>query len=280
MWIELHTHSWYSKGTILGEESVDSPIQIVKEAIKKGLQGIAITDHDSFKSWESLKNLKFDNFLIIPGEEIYTKQGHLLALGITEEIKPKQDVLETIDKIHSQGGIAIAPHPFDIGKFGIRNFSKYADAIEIFNANNLDRFANLRAKKFASRFKKVAVVGTDAHMKGVIGKCAIKLDADYDLDSVLRAIRKNRILELRTEYLKINEIVNWWLARLNRNYDRALHYIEKNYNFAKKTIAKNLIKQSHGRTVASKATISFLTYTSFVLLTTYSFLINAPKCLV
>jgi len=280
MWFELHAHSWYSRGTILGEESIDSPIQIVREARKKGLQGIAITDHNSFKSWNSLKKLKFDDFILIPGEEIHTKQGHLIALGITEEIKPNLDVFETIDKIHTQGGIAVAPHPFDIGKFGLRNYAKYADAIEVFNSSNLDRFSNLRAKKFAKKFGKPIAVGTDAHMKEVIGRSAIKLNADFDLDSVLKAIKKGAVIETRTRYLTVGEITNWYLGRINRNYDRVFQHIENNYNFAKKTVAKTLLKLSNKDSILSRGIISFLSYSSLATSTIYSTLINLPKCLV
>ncbi|OYT43120.1 MAG: metal-dependent phosphoesterase, partial [Candidatus Aenigmarchaeota archaeon ex4484_56] len=152
MYIELHTHSWYSRGSILGEECTHSPIEIVRKAKEIGLNGIAVTDHNSLKSWFNLKKLKFNDFVVIPGEEISTNQGHILAIGISEEIKPKQHVLETIDKIHQQGGIAIAPHPFDIGKQGVGTFSRYADAIEVFNSMCLDRFSNLRAKRFAEKF--------------------------------------------------------------------------------------------------------------------------------
>ena len=279
MWFELHAHSWYSKGTILGEESIDSPIEMVREARRKGLQGIAITDHNSFKSWDSLKNLKFDDFVVIPGEEIHTQQGHLIALGISEEIKPNQDLFETIDKVKAQGGIIIAPHPFDLGKFGLRNYAKYVDAIEVFNSGNLDRFSNLRAKKFAEKIGKPKVVGTDAHMKEFIGRAATKLDVDLNLDSVLNAIKKGKVLELRQEYLTIKELTNWYISRLNRNYERAVNHID-NYNFAKKTIAKSLLKLSDKESIFSRGVISLLSYLSFTASASYSFLINFPRCLV
>jgi hypothetical protein len=280
MWFELHSHSWYSKGKILGEESVDSPIQMVKEARRKGLQGIAITDHDSFKNWNPLKNLKFNDFVVIPGEEIYTKQGHLIGLGITEEIKPKQDVLETIDKIHSQGGIAIAPHPFDIGRFGIGNFAKYADAIEIFNSGNMDRISNLRAKKFAKKVRKPAVVGTDAHMKEVIGRSATKLQADFDLDSILKAIKNGKIMATRTKYLAVKEVTDWYIGRINRNYEKAVHHIESNYNFVKRTTAKTLLKLSDRESILSRGIVYGLSYFSLLASTGYSSIINLPRCLV
>ena len=280
MWLELHAHSWYSRGAILGEESVDSPIQMVKEARRRGLDGIAITDHNSFKSWNSLKKLKFDDFVLIPGEEIHTKQGHLIALGISEEIKPNQDVLETIDKIHSQGGVAIAPHPFDIAKYGLRERSKYADAIEVFNSSNLDRFSNFRAKKFSEKLNKPCVSGTDAHMKEVIGRGAVRVDAEFDLDSVLKSIKKGRILEMKARYLSVKEITEWYLGRLNRNYERVMEYIDRNYNIFQKMVARKLIKLSLERNFFSTYGIPVLSYGSLILTSTYSFLINFPKCLI
>ncbi len=279
MWFELHSHSWYSKGAILGEESFSSPVQMVKEARRKGLQGIAITDHDNFKSWNSLKNLKFDDFFIIPGEEISTKQGHLLGLGISEEIKPSQDVQETIDKVHSQGGVTIAPHPFDIARFGLGNLAKHADAIEVFNSGNMDKFSNLRARKYASKINKPKVVGTDAHMKDVIGRSATNLDAGFDLDSIINAIKKEKVLDLRKNYLKVGEIKDWYIARINRNYETVVNHIDTNYNLLKKTFAKNMLRLSDQETRKSKGIASFLSYTSLVTSTGYSILINFPRCL-
>lgn len=278
MLLELHSHSWYSKGSILGEENTVSPVEMVKEARRRGLNGIAITDHDNFKSWESLKKLKFDDFVVIPGEEVSTLQGHLLALGITEEIKPKQDVLETIDKVHQQGGITIAPHPFDLAKKGIRELSKYADAIEVFNAMNIERFANLRAKKFAKKFDKPMVVGTDAHQKSWIGRSITQVNSYPDVDSVLKEIRFGDT-RLKKEYISVKEMTDWYLTRLNVNYDNALEHINTNYGFFKRKISKNLMKFSGRESFFSRGLVSFLCYLSLTGSTAYSFFVNFPRCL-
>ncbi len=279
MLLESHSHSWYSKGPILGEENIVSPVEMVKEARRKGLNGIAITDHDNFKSWESLKKLKFDDFVVIPGEEVSTLQGHLLALGITEEIKPKQEVLETIDKVRQQGGITIAPHPFDLAKKGIREFSKSADAIEVFNAMNIDKFANSRARKFARKYNKPMTAGTDAHMKEWIGRGITKINSDFDLDSVLKEIKRGNT-ELKKEYLSVNELTDWYLMRLNKNYDNALRYINTNYGFFKRGLTKNLMKFSGRETVFSRGLVYSLSHFSLTGSTAYSFFINFPRCLV
>jgi len=278
MLLELHSHSWYSKGSILGEENTVSPIEMIKEARRKGLDGIAITDHNNLKSFESLKKLKFDDFVIIPGEEISTLQGHLIALGITEEIKPEQDVLETIDKVHQQGGITIAPHPFDIAKKGLRGLAKFTDAIEVFNAMSIDKFSNLRAYRFAKKFGKPIVAGTDAHQKEWIGRSITKINSYPDIDSVLKEIKLGNT-RLKKEYISINEMTDWYLERLNRNYANALKYVNKNYRFFKRYLTKKLMKLSGRETYFSRTTISFLSYLSLTGSVTYSFFINFPRCL-
>lgn len=279
MKLELHTHSWYSKGDVLGEESAYSPVELVKEARRKGLDGIAITDHDSFKSWESLKNLKLDNFIIIPGEEVSTAQGHLIALGINEEIKPRQNILETIDKIHQQGGIAIAPHPFDVAKEGIRNFSKFADAIEVVNSMNIDKFANLRAERFARKLNKSMTAGSDAHSIDWIGRSSTIINSELNLDSVLKEIKLGHT-EIQKGYLNLNELLDWYLNRLNLHYFQAIEHIDSNYGFFRRNMVKKLINYSGRDTLFSRGLVASLSYLSFITATTYSFFTNCPRCLI
>jgi hypothetical protein len=169
MLFELHSHSWYSKDRF-GSSGFCSPVELVKTAMNKGLDGIAVTDHDSLRSWDTLKSLKLNDFLILSGEEISTRQGHLIALGINEEIRPGMNFLETIDKIHSQGGISVAPHPFDLHEVGLGERAQHADAIEVFNSMNRDHFSNVRAKIFAKYQGKSMVAGSDAHANYMVGR--------------------------------------------------------------------------------------------------------------
>ena len=68
-----------------------------------------------------------------------TISGHLLAIGVTELIEPGMSVDETIDAVHDQGGVAIGDHPFDIKNAGMGDLSRKTDAIEVFNAINMER---------------------------------------------------------------------------------------------------------------------------------------------
>ena len=77
--LDLHVHSQYS------EDGAGSPKDIIRSLKKKGLQGMVITDHNTVKG--SLKAVKIapKDFIVIPGIEISTADGHMLALNIEKK---------------------------------------------------------------------------------------------------------------------------------------------------------------------------------------------------
>jgi predicted metal-dependent phosphoesterase TrpH len=158
---DLHMHSYYSKC------SRNSPEDILKYAKKAGLDGIAITDHHTMKAYPILKKLNKDkNFEIIPGEEIKTQFGDVVALYISIEIKTK-DFFQVVKEIKAQGGIAIIPHPFRPipwlkFKYPFVKVKGMIDAIETFNSRNTT-FANARAKAMAEKLGFAQTGSSDAH---------------------------------------------------------------------------------------------------------------------
>lgn len=249
MLVELHTHTNLSRRIKVPVEGLNTPEEMVRHASNIGIDAIAITDHDEIKGALQAKKIakKYD-ILIITGEEVTTHSGHLLAVGVEEFIKPGMTVEETIDEIHSQGGIAIADHPFDINNDGIKEKAKLADAIEIFNAINVERITNRKSKRFAELYKKPQVAGSDAHCIEMLGHALNQVDA-YDIDGVLRAIMKGKV-ELRTKYIPAHVIMRWSVTRLRLSYPFVLNYINNNYSWPKKHISRKmlgLVKNSPGR---------------------------------
>lgn len=277
MLFELHAHSWYSKDKF-GGHSFSSPIELVKMAKRKGLHGIAITDHDSFRAWDTLKQLQLDNFFIIPAEEISTKQGHMLAFGINEEIRPGMHFLDTIDKIHAQGGIAVSPHPFDLHEAGLGERAQHTDAIEVFNSMNLDIFSNIRAKFFARFHKKGMIAGSDAHTDYMIGRSVTQLASEPDIDSLLKAIKsgKNQTLE---RYHPVHEMTNWYIGRLNSNPALAEERINGNHSFFKQKMLRFLMEHKKKNNIFSKSLVYALPYVSTAGSAAKSFIVNGPACL-
>jgi predicted metal-dependent phosphoesterase TrpH len=212
---ELHSHSTYSLGEKVKVEGLHSPAELVAEAKQKGLDVLALTDHNCFQGIkEALRAGKKNNVLIIPGEEIKTEKGHLIGLGLQEFIKTGQSVEETIDLIHAQGGLALAPHPFDVKGEGIGLAAAQCDSIEIFNSLNIDRFSNGKARRFAARKELGTTVGSDAHFKEMIGLTVNSIQAEKDIDSVLKAIKKNKTQALQTAYVPTPWLTDWAIKRL------------------------------------------------------------------
>jgi predicted metal-dependent phosphoesterase TrpH len=164
---DLHIHSFYSFN-----DGVNSPEDIIKQAIKVGLDSIAITDHDTmngfFKARNYAKKLDFD---LVPGMEISSREGHILGLFIEEEIPKNISAKETIEMIHRQGGLAIAAHPYDLLRKGIGDLVKKLkfDAIEVMNGRNY--LANGKARKVAEELNIAVTGGSDAHIIDEIGNC-------------------------------------------------------------------------------------------------------------
>jgi predicted metal-dependent phosphoesterase TrpH len=186
MRFDLHIHSNYSIDSKL---AVD---EILKQAVRKGLDGIAICDHNTVDgSLFAIQRARELNLplLVLPGIEISTSDGHLIVLGIRENIQPGLPALETINIARQKCGVAIAPHPFKKGSIGFA--AKDADAIETFNSRCLFG-ENKRAKELALSLGKPEVGGSDSHLLSTIGLGFTEIDAASSAALVLESIRKGK----------------------------------------------------------------------------------------
>jgi predicted metal-dependent phosphoesterase TrpH len=221
--IDLHTHSFFSG------DGVSSPEDMVAAAREKGLHGFAITDHNTCEAVTYFLEKGFmredgsavDNFLIIPGVEVTTAEGHLLCIGATLPYLKGRPAREVCDLIHERGGLAIPPHPYDLFRAGIRlsTLEKLpVDAIEVFNAATTLRRYNSYAFKYAQLRGLPMTAASDAHHEAAIGTAYTILNTDeLSVRSVLSQIVKGT--ELNQKYLTPRDSVrktwNNWL-RLRR----------------------------------------------------------------
>ena len=173
--IDPHVHTEYSPDS-------EIPIsQVINISRRKGLNGIAITDHNSIEGALKLKQNGSDGFIIIVGEEIKTSKGEITGLFLKEWIPPGLSPEETIKNIKSQGGLVCITHPFcrlrrSRLKFEtLKRVIENVDIIEIFNSRNIFQADNNRAYTFAKDNKKLMMVGSDAHMAHEYGKSYIKI---------------------------------------------------------------------------------------------------------
>ena len=183
---DLHIHTHYSKC------GVDSPKTIVKMAISRKLDGIAITDHNTTAgALQAMRNSQ--GLTVIPGIEVSTKDGEILGLGITQRLPEERSAQETIDLIRDKGGIAVIPHPFDFlrGGIGFKIRRLKFDAMEVYNSNLVFPFANRLARRIANKVGYPTTAGSDAHIGTAVGN-AYTIVHETDVEDILEAIRKNR----------------------------------------------------------------------------------------
>ena len=158
---DFHIHSKFSYDSLL------SPKRIVRVAKKRGLDGIAITDHDTIKG--ALEASKFnDSIYVIIGSEIRTEKGDVIGLFLNEEITSKY-FDEVVDEIKSQGGLVVLPHPYKKNMMDIPNeLLDKVDLIEVLNGR-LSPELNHKAQILARNNNIPIIGGSDAHISTSIG---------------------------------------------------------------------------------------------------------------
>mgnify|MGYP005847499475 CR=1 FL=1 len=171
---DLHVHTSASDG-------VSGVREVLQAAQTAGIDVVAITDHNTIESAQEAQSLapRFGVHVVI-GEEISTKEGHLLALFLSERVPPNLRLHETIRVVQSQGGISIIAHPYDRISFGVLNpwrrrldeaslLPMPFDGIEVFNACLVGQSQNRQALALGHRAARALVAGSDAHSAATVG---------------------------------------------------------------------------------------------------------------
>jgi predicted metal-dependent phosphoesterase TrpH len=173
--VELHAH------TIASEDCLMRPDAIVRTCQARGIDYLAVTDHNTLRGALALRALAPG--LVIVGEEIMTTQGELLGYFLTEEVPPGLSPVETIARLRAQGAAISVSHPFDRLRRGAWQVADLAailplvDAIEVFNARCVYPEDNARALAFAREHAVAGTVGSDAHSHRELGRAVHRLPA-------------------------------------------------------------------------------------------------------
>lgn len=192
----MHIHTKYSKDGFLTAN------QLVRSCRKKGLNSIAICDHNTIKGALEFKNEV--NVKIIVGEEIETEQGEIIGLFLKDEVPSGLSVLKTIEMIKEQGSIVYVPHPFDgfrksmIGITVLERIVDKIDVIEVFNSRSLFMQANENALRFAKQHNIIPAVGSDAHTEYEVGNAYIEMEDFSSNDEFLTNLKSARLFTRRT----------------------------------------------------------------------------------
>ena len=170
---DLHIHSTNSDGTATVEAI------LFYASAQTDLDVIAITDHDTLAgALEAVALARDFRVDVIPGMEISTSEGHMLALFLTELVSPNQTFVATAQQVRALGGLPFAAHPFDILAKGIgarrlraiqQTHPGLLAGIEVLNGSLLTNIGNLRAEKLRWKLGLPGIGGSDAHILEDIG---------------------------------------------------------------------------------------------------------------
>jgi predicted metal-dependent phosphoesterase TrpH len=171
--VELHSHTLYSKDSLTTLE------RVIDECKRKAIDRIVITDHNTAEGALALAKMAPD--LIIPGEEIMTPQGEILAFFVKETIPPGLSPDETIRRLRDQGAVISVSHPYDRLRKGaweeadLLKIVDKVDAIEVFNSRCIYPEDNAKALAFAQAHNKRGTVGSDAHIPYELGRSTLQM---------------------------------------------------------------------------------------------------------
>lgn len=178
--IEFHVH------TIASKDSMNMRLPIMLICKLKKINCLAITDHNEIKF--ALKNKEYfkkHNIDVIVGEEIFTSEGEIIGLFLSEKIEPNLTAKDTISAIKKQGGLVYIPHPYDlkrektvIKEETLEKIKNDVDFIEKSNGRNIEKNFSIQQNLIAEKLNLRKIVGSDAHTLYELGRNYCLVD-DY-----------------------------------------------------------------------------------------------------
>jgi predicted metal-dependent phosphoesterase TrpH len=186
--LDLHVHSRYSPD---GRATLE---ELVARLPYTGLRGFALTDHNSVRGHRDLARLQkeYPIYLLVPGVEISTREGHLLAYGIDEAPPAHQPLVETVEWVRDRGGEPVLAHPFRWTHGVGRRIAETAPvrALEGRNGRNSE-VANAKAELLAARKGWGATGGSDVHTVPELGRAFTVIpDEVTSVGDLLDALRR------------------------------------------------------------------------------------------
>jgi len=189
--IDCHVHtadSYDSRATVEA---------VVAAAVEAGLDGLVVTDHDRIERSRLAAARAADFGLVgIPGVEVSTADGHLLAIGVSSRPVPGRPLAETVRAVRADGGVAVIPHPFQLSRHGASASSIVdCDGIEVFNAHSMTGLRNRQADRFAAANGYPRFGGSDAHRPSFVGRGVTHVATGVsspDVEDVVVAMRAGR----------------------------------------------------------------------------------------
>jgi predicted metal-dependent phosphoesterase TrpH len=94
--------------------SAKTPTAVYAALRASDLQTAVLTDHNRIDVARELVGRSRDeglSIVLLVGEEITTREGHLLGVGLTARVPAGLSLADAVAAVHDQGGIAVVAHP-------------------------------------------------------------------------------------------------------------------------------------------------------------------------
>jgi predicted metal-dependent phosphoesterase TrpH len=212
--VDLHNHTHYSPDSIL------SPRRFVREAQRRGLDVIAVTDHNTIRGALAVRELSEKPVII--GEEVKSADGEILGLFLQEAIPKGLPASESIARIKDQGGLVGVPHPFDSLRSALNEDIMLAlidqiDFIEALNARMVFSAHNDKARNFAADHALPTTAGSDAHSPGEVARCYVEMPPFEGPRDFIASLRQGRLrgrlstpfVHLISRYAYLRRALGW-----------------------------------------------------------------------
>jgi predicted metal-dependent phosphoesterase TrpH len=196
--LDLHNHTAYSTDGLM------SPPVLMRTARKKGVGCIAVTDHNTIVgALECVALAEADPSLprVIPGVEVSTADGDVIALYVTQPIPRGLSALDTMVRIREQGGVVYLPHPYDSVRRGTisskvrEQVAAEADIVEVLNGKSLSSWSVRNSDGLAGRHGKPRGAGSDAHGRTEVGRAYVSIERQPTSDDLVALVAAGRLRE-------------------------------------------------------------------------------------
>ncbi len=195
--VDMHVHTMFSDG-------VHSVREVLMYAKAKGLNGIAITDHNTVAgALRSLGEAKRLGLLVIPGVEVNCREGHILLYGVREELpqrlRHRPTVSEVVDYGLENSILVSIAHPYGRTLFlkypvvEIAEVLRRVQGIEVLNGRT-PMSRNELALRLAQELGKVYTAGSDAHVVDELGRVRVFVDNPVEsYEDFLEYVKRKKI---------------------------------------------------------------------------------------
>ncbi len=203
---DLHLHtSFYSSCS-----SID-PEALIRKAAELDLDGIALTEHGL--RWP---DEKFDHLhriadslglVLLRGQEISTyssangPEGEFLVFGLKRSITADLSASELVKRVHGEGGILIAAHPFKLSRLSKKKYygagelvyELELDALELYHPDH-DEAALMKVRQAMAKLGLPGTGSSDAHQLHEVGRCVTIFERPiFSEEDLIQEIRAGRI---------------------------------------------------------------------------------------